>query len=913
MRVGRSGSGTSVRSPPERAYLWVPRHGCTVDEHTKKTTRVAEARKVGFNVGNVGHDRDYARNTSQKGSILKKSMLEEGDESSRFDEDSLTYTHSDGLQSQNRTGGVKNRSRSEPAVESSGGNHRGGNTLNVVGRTRESERGDGGGIDSGDIMRRPITAGPNSTPAAAGRPNGTADFSGASGSIRPLSRGPGLGVSVQSSALTGHSVIYDGPSGSSGRGGRAQRQPQVDIDLDLDLHHSHNTGHCGDLGGFNRVDFQTQPDFVVHDRSVTVKNLVGRDNSSSSSGKGKTGTAGYNKSVVVTSERDLESFTERNYPRPHSYLGFSANNPPSSNRDNPQYYSTRFNRSSEVVSARTRKLSVQERSASQRPQTARASESSFRPTPRVISRYHGNLENRRLATSRQQPSVDSRFQRYLRNQPSVERRFQGHLQQQELSRHRAPSSARIVHPSNQRSSSPVSATSSDYKPAPPSAPTPNLYRQLLLASPGPSQSKNVQLNTGQFRPASETVRRASEEVGEAAAARREALSVQRSQSSLSFLGGSSSRAGTPSNFHRYDSGLFNSSRPVTRSKSRAGVDYKSSKSSGRPNTARESGLTNRTSSGARITTRAPSAARISLDSRRHNETSKILDLVGRQPGFLSTLTLLSPNPGPDSNKHKLSKELQAYPNQDIGDTEKGNIAQQNISKRNSPSSLEGQFDKTTTEAALNDNRISKPNIDSDFSELSGDIYRNHWPSDQDDPFSGNRNSPITEFQETESPATHYSDNRKSIQRNRDSTSPLEVSEQTTAGSSELKLQGLTKDRPRRNTSGVVTFDLPDEEEKSSLSTSEESQEEFDTDEDFAQGQTTTTVSLSEEPCEMSAPELPPIGVAGLNSGKGGNSPAGKTPREHKRKTSNHSNHSSGKEYGRAGVTGLVDVFVVGLV
>ena len=295
---------------------------------------------------------------------------------------------------------------------------------------------------------------------------------------------------------------------------------------------------------------------------------------------------------------------------------------------------------------------------------------------------------------------------------------------------------------------------------------------------------------------------------------------------------------------------------------------------------------------ARITTRAPSTARISVDSRRHSETSKILELVGRQPGFLSTLALIPSVPTADCNQHTAATENQSHPDKVITDTAQRVSDHQTNSNPNTESSEVEKVDKSELEIRFTDNRISTPNFDTDWSALSADIYRDHWPLNPSDSIPGNITSTNTGFQEASQSTILYDDSRNTNLRVKDSASPIQLSEKTAVGSSELKLGDLTNDRQRRNTSGVVTFDLPDDEGES-LST-EESQEELEPEQDFHQGQTT----VPEDHSKMSAPELPPIGVSGLNAGKGGNCSVGKTPREHKRKTSNHSNHSSGKVLGK---------------
>ena len=90
---------------------------------------------------------------------------------------------------------------------------------------------------------------------------------------------------------------------------------------------------------------------TVH-RSTAVKtNLVGRDNSD----KGKGSSNGRSSVVKRAVDTEDQESVSRNRARPQSYLGFSSTRAisakgPSSSRDSLQFYSTRYNRGSQIFS-----------------------------------------------------------------------------------------------------------------------------------------------------------------------------------------------------------------------------------------------------------------------------------------------------------------------------------------------------------------------------------------------------------------------------------------------------------------------------------------------------------------------------------------------------------------------------------
>ncbi|GFR72549.1 hypothetical protein ElyMa_000382600 [Elysia marginata] len=837
MRITRSHSVGPARAPPERAYLWVPRNGCTLGEASTQS---------GINVGAQEHG---------MGSILKRSETRKKGFSARMGGNGTRV----GIEAERH------------GVEGRGSKCDGDGGLSTV--TRNEVRGHSGTY--GESVRRPITAAVKSARAvsSAARDSSSSHSLGASGHRSAVTtashRRPNDNVL---SSNTGQSVIYDTHDHRSlgseteqqqqSQQGEQPTQHQQPTSSSYNLSYAH-TNHLGSS-------------YSLQDKAVTNP----KDRSDSDRGREcVTSNVASNRINAKTNEEPV---------RNHSCLGFSSSSavsvqPRFNKQGSVNFYSSRYNRGSQLFSSRFHKSSLQQKpqrsgfanfssETSHRPQTARV-ESSHKPGAYVISKYRRSLDTRRPVTARPESSADHSFK--------------NRLHQQERHRHQHPTSARLIS-FRQRSTSPRSSASSDSKPPP--APTPNLYRQLALATPGPPLSKNVQLNTGQQRPVSEIVRRDSGHQ-DVAAERREALSVQRSQSSLAVLTGGARSGTLTTNITRYDSS-FNSARqgnigsPGAKhsSSDKRGITSdslaKTASSEARGTVAGE----------ARITTRAPSSARIYLDSRRHNESSKILDLVGRQPGFLSTLALIPSNPAVDKNQITNFEQDHPDVNKSNTDNAQSAIGHQTIEHFSIRNQTVKSIDSRSPQAKHIEIEKIDTNEDTQWHRLNGDIYRNHWPNDESDPILGKISTPQSELQENAKSFTVYGDNiiKESNLKATDASSRNQLNNQNIITSDELRVRRFSGDRQRRVAAGVVTFDLPNDEDKSSSSV--DSEEELEQQDDDSNQEQTTG---SEDHCKMSAPELPPIAVAGVTSGKSGNSGTGKTPREHKRKTSNNSNYSSG--------------------
>ncbi|GFO02008.1 hypothetical protein PoB_002851300 [Plakobranchus ocellatus] len=571
------------------------------------------------------------------------------------------------------------------------------------------------------------------------------------------------------------------------------------------------------------------------------------------------------------------SFKLRQEPsRSHSYLGFSSRDtfiPRDSARDSFSFHFTRHGGDSQLYSARSTASIAHRKTYNPQPSGGSAFKSKERPQTARVSPSHKTAAHAAFQYRRKN---GARRQVITRYNSSTDVSFQHHLQRQKQNRHQPPSLTSNVK-RHDRSGSPASSSGSCERKT---APTPNLYRQIALARPESSSLTSAQ------RPQSETRQSFGvQQHGETSAERREALSVQRSQSSLSFLGTGRSPAGnfmtrfelsTNENLDNLKQSF--KSTNITGAKTETGFFYSE-------NHTRKNNI----ASPATITTRTPSSARISVDTRRHSESSKILDLVGRQPGFLSTLALLpSTLTTEDHRENDLETDTTDFKiNNESEKLDTANVLNPTTSKK----SLD-----------VSDNLLSKNNSGSSINQASIDINVtnvNLTPSPQKvnrDLHKVNRDvisSPSAAeikrktFQETNPLTDVYEDvingnaQDPKINQKLSTTSPgIDITE--------TRLQKFNTDRHQRSTFGVVTFNLPDDE-KRSIDT-QDSQEQLE--QEFEDSQE-RTAAVAEDHDEMSAPELPPIAVSGSQAIKAGNSPIGKTPRGDKRRTSNNSNHSSG--------------------
>ena len=850
MRVVRSQAAGPTRRPPAQAYLWAPRQG------SKQGQGVAD---IGPSEGGglvEEEGRRHRESTGRKGSHPREVDVNNTD---NYGEDVDTADTFVALEEE------KNRSNND-GVAGSGGDS--------GGWRREAERRGRAGNQS---ERRPITAAVSSSRDGAGSGCGgssNANTDSSSSPSRATRRYSGV-----TSGFTVHTgtVIYAASNqGPQGLHQPTHNQPQP---YPRKQHQKQQS-----RGGFNNGErfsqshssgtYSSKPDHPESER-------VGGIDDSFSKGKdiARSVPAGNHAEQSV---KRLNK-TKEDIQRPQSFLALSSTlrsrTKPGGRDGGVQFYSARYNcRCSNLFSAQSRRssghqgtfqphstttgsLHLQGRS-NYHPQTARAETSHTQSVPHG----RGRSDTRRPLTARHQTSLELTS-------------FKNRLEQQERSRHQPPCSARLVKP-RQRSASQESASSPSSSSSSPTnrrkrAPTPNLYRQVQLASHGPPVPKSVQLTSGQQRPVSETVRRDCGALQDAASERREALSVQRSQSSLSFLGGRGDTTPALSNFPRCVSSLgtskeqnASSSTTLIFSGDKSGR-HDSIKSRG----ARSKPRTKHPAKEAKITTREPSSARFSVDNRLHSDNNNILDLVGRQPGFLSTLALIPSDKAAGDDRNTPSFEHQT--DIDKPDT----CTTPSPAQHHANSSGVENLDFSEQLIKCNDSSAGNTGADEEQTIVSSDIYRNHWPRTA--PGHGD----LVNVKPPQSNATKIpTPNNKDIDLNLRAPE-FELPEKTARGSSELRLRNFSGDRHKRNTSGVVTFDLPDDEGSSSPRSS-------DSPEELDQEQTTGT---ADDHCMMSAPELPPIAVAGIaGTGKTGNSPMGKTPREHKRKTSNNSNHSSGR-------------------